>query len=330
MKKENFKAVKLPEVISKSFKKLIASASLNDAAALRKEIYFSNKENQVADFENIDPLGEVNYHITPNSIHQYPNRILILTTGRCIAYCRYCFRREFTARKQGFITDKELDVILNYINTHTEINEILLSGGDPLSANFETLEKAILKIRNTNKDILIRLCTRAIIFAPELFTSKLIKLLHSCKPLWIIPHINHPAELGKEQIIAINSCINAGISMQSQTVLLKGINDNADTLALLFRKLIVLGVKPGYLFQLDTAKGTSHFAVPLQKSISIWKELLSKVSGISRPEFAVDLEDGGGKFSLSAIAFYDSILHITNEGFSIKKSDGKVYSYKDN
>lgn len=318
----------LPEHISPSFQKLIDEACEADAIALKRQVYFSSLEQHVAPFETADPLGEANYRISENCVHQYPNRVLVLATGKCISYCRYCFRREFTSRQRGFLDNDELFKVLDYCNANPEINELLLSGGDPLSTSFKTLQNALDLIRTRCPEMLIRLCTRAIIFAPELFTKELIRVLHNCKPLWIIPHINHPAELGKMQTDTINACINAGIPMQSQTVLLKNVNDDSQILANLFRKLIVLGVKPGYLFQLDTAKGTQHFAVPFKKALDIWLELQDKVSGLSRPEFAVDLEKGGGKFSLSAVAYHNKIINITDEGFSVQKKD-KIYSYKD-
>lgn len=325
----NARTIALPEKISPSFQKLIDEAHENDKAALRREVCFSVEENNIADFEHEDPLGEKNYRVNDFCVHQYPNRVLLLTTGKCLSYCRYCFRREFTARERGFLSAAELSQTLDYVIAHPHINEILLSGGDPLSASFETLEKTLRAIRQACPDILIRICSRAPIFAPELFNKKLIALFHSCKPLWIIPHINHPAELGAAQRRAITACIDHGISMQSQTVLLCGINDSADILAKLFRNLIVLGVKPGYLFQLDTARGTAHFAVPLKRALEIWSELLEKVSGLSRPEFAVDLENGGGKFSLSALAAKDRIIHVTETGFTVRKKDGSIYRYKD-
>lgn len=323
------KTIKLPERISPSFLKLIDEANPSDAQALRREVYFSKNELLSEAYESSDPLGEAYYRINENCIHQYPNRVLLLTSGRCLSYCRYCFRRDFTSRQRDVIKENDLDTVLDYIEKNPTINEILLSGGDPLSASFSQLKNILEHIRKRNKDILLRICTRANIFAPELFNPKLISLFQVSKPLWIIPHINHPAELGDAQSTSIKNCINAGIPMLSQTVLLQGVNADAEILAKLFRKLIVLGVKPGYLFQLDTASGTSHFAVPFNEAIKIWEKLMPLVSGLSRPDFAVDLQNGGGKFPISAVALHDKIIHISEKGFSVKKADGKIYTYKE-
>lgn len=325
----NGEPVKLPECVSPAFQALIRSAEPRAAEALKREVYFSAEENTVADFETDDPLGEKKYRATAHSVHQYPNRILVLTTGRCLSYCRYCFRRELTARERGFLTDAELDEVLDYVAAHPEITEILLSGGDPLSAPFAVFKHAVLKIRARFKNILIRVCTRAPIFAPELFTDRMLSLLHDSKPLWLIPHINHPAELGEKQVQALEACRDVGIPMQSQTVLLRRINDEPAVLAELFTRLVALGVKPGYLFQLDTARGTSHFAVPFNEALAIWATLRDRLSGLSRPEFAVDLQEGGGKFSLSAVALKDCIVEVTESGFQVRRPDGKIYCYKD-
>lgn len=323
------KSVRLPQVIPPAFARLIENADEKSAQALRREIVYSADERVVAPFESTDPLGEALYRVTENCVHQYPNRILILTTGQCIGYCRYCFRREFTARKKGFLSDAEIDKIISYIKEHPQLTEVLLSGGDPMTASYKQLKKIIGKIRAVSANMLIRLCTRAIIFAPQLFTPQLIGLLARSKPLWIIPHINHPAELGPEQLSAIESCINAGIPMQSQTVLLAGVNDEAEILAELFTELVTKSIKPGYLFQLDTACGTAHFAVPLKKALNLWETLYPMLSGLSRPIFAVDLQQGGGKFSLSALSVSQRVVSLTDTGFTVRKNNGALYSYKD-
>ena len=183
-------------------------------------------------------------------------------------------------------------------------------------------------LRTIKEDLLIRLCTRAPIFAPELFTEELLNLLKKTKPLWLIPHINHPAELGAEQTNALNACIEAGIPIQSQTVLLKGVNDNEKTLIKLFHKLTCMGIKPGYLFQLDPAAGTSHFRVPLKEALELWERVEPKLSGLSRPQFAADLPGGGGKFPLSALIYSKKIIEQKEDSsFSALGADGVIHKY---
>ncbi|CEM62151.1 putative L-lysine 2,3-aminomutase [Treponema phagedenis] len=320
--------LRLPEAVSPAFIRLIEEAEEADAKALRRQVFAAETEKISLPYESADPLGESRYCVTPFLVHQYTNRVLMLTSGRCLSYCRYCFRRGFTARRQGWIPDTEIEKITDYLKQNPDIKEILVSGGDPMSGTLGQLEALLKRLRQTSPELLIRLCTRAPIFAPELFTEELLQLLKSMKPLWIIPHINHPAELGFEQKKAIDSCINAGLPMQSQSVLLRGVNNSVETLCALFHTLVCMGVKPGYLFQMDLAPGTAEFRVPLSQALGLWRELRKKLSGLSLPQFAVDLPGGGGKFPLSILALYDTIVKKDDaDSFSALGLDGKVYTY---
>lgn len=327
----------LPVLISPAFKKLIEEAEaestlnparLKDADALRLQVEFSEKEKNSAPYESADPLGEKNYCVTPYLVHQYENRVLLLTTGKCFSYCRYCFRRGFTARNHGFITGNETDAVCRYIRENPHVTEILVSGGDPLTGGFANVEALLCALRAVKQNLIIRLCTRAPIFAPELFTPQVLKLLQKSRPLWLILHINHPAELGVEQKRALTACIDSGIPIQSQTVLLKGVNDDEETLVVLFHTLTCMGIKPGYLFQLDAAAGTSHFRVPLKDALNLWKLLEKRLSGLSRPQFAADLPGGGGKFPLSALVTAEKIIEKENaSSFSAVGIDGLTHKY---
>ena len=317
-----------PVLISSAFQKLIQEAEPEDSKALRLQVEPSVCEKTFCPYETADPLGEQKYCISPYLVHQYENRVLLITTGKCLSYCRYCFRRGLTARSQDFIGEEELKTVIGYIKKNPSITEILVSGGDPLSGGFKKLEKVLDGLRTIKDNLLIRLCTRAPIFAPELFTEELLNLLKKTKPLWLIPHINHPAELGTAQKEALNACIEAGIPIQSQTVLLKGVNDNEKTLIKLFHKLTCMGIKPGYLFQLDPAAGTSHFRVPLKDALELWERVESKLSGLSRPQFAADLPGGGGKFPLSALIYSKKIIEQKEDlSFSALGMDGVIHKY---
>ncbi len=318
-----------PIFISPAFKKLINQASKEDAKALRRQVEFSPLEKNISQQEIADPLGEHKYCVRPYLVHQYENRVLLLTTPKCLSYCRYCFRRGFTARQGNFINDREIKVVCKYIKENPQIKEILVSGGDPLSGGIKNLKNLLQALRNSSSKLIIRLCTRSPIFAPELFTAELLAFLKTIKPLWIIPHINHPAELGEAQRLAFTQISECGIPMQSQTVLLKNVNDSPEILIALFNELTCIGIKPGYLFQLDMAAGTKHFRVPLKEALSIWKILEKKLSGLSRPQFAVDLPNGGGKFSLSALTTMEKIVKKDLEGnFSAIGIDGEIYNYR--
>ncbi len=308
---------------------LVQTYRLHGIDALKKQVEFSNAEKSLKLHETVDPLGEAKYCVTPYLVHQYENRVLLLSTGKCLAYCRYCFRRGFTARQEAYVSDEQIKTICEYISSNPQIEEILVSGGDPLSGGINNLAKLLKALRKCSDKLIIRLCTRAPIFAPELFTEELLDLLEASRPLWLIPHVNHPAELGEAQRKAFDACQRRAIAIQSQTVLLKGVNDNPETLIRLFNELVRLGIKPGYLFQLDLAAGTSHFRVPLKRAMEIWKLIEKKLSGLSRPHFAVDLPNGGGKFYLSALAISDKIVQKNEDAsFSAIGTDGAIYEYR--
>ena len=325
---EDYKSNNLSELISADFLKLIEETSLiEEKKALRCQVFFDEKEMNVSQDENADPLGEANHEVSPILIHQYKNRVLLLATGKCFAHCRYCFRKSYTARPKGFITSTELENVISYLKENSCVKEILISGGDPLTASFEELKYLLITLRRAFPSLIFRLCTRSPIFAPSIFSDELLSLLADVKPLWLIPHINHSCELGTSQRLCLENILKRGIPMQSQTVLLKGINDDVQTLSLLFNNLTMLGIKPGYLFQLDMAFGTSHFRVPLKEALILWENVKNELSGLSTPTFAVDLPSGGGKFPLSAVSFQKIFNYDGRNTISVTKKDNKVYTY---
>ena len=317
----------LSELVSCDFLKLIEEAdSCKDKIALKRQVFFDKFENTTTQDEGADPLGEDSYAVTPFLIHQYKNRVLLLATGKCFSHCRYCFRKSYTSRPQDFIKQKEIVKVVEYLKANPNINEILISGGDPLTASIKDLKMLLYSLREVSEHLLIRICTRAPIFAPSVFSSKLLLLLEKVKPLWVIPHINHPAELKESQKKCLESILKKGIAMQSQTVLLKGVNDDPITLSTLFHTITMLGIKPGYLFQLDMAYGTSHFRVPLNKALEIWEEVKKELSGLSTPIFAVDMPKGGGKFPLSVVSFQKGFFYDGKETIT-KQDQNKTYTY---
>lgn len=321
-------APQFPRLVPPAFARLVDEADGAARLALSRQIEPSPDEENLAPEETPDPLGEGRYLVTPYLVHQYPNRVLALVTGKCLGHCRYCFRKSFTARSRGFLEEAEQEAILAYLANTPAVREILVSGGDPMTVPVDVLFAFLQKLRAVRFDLLIRLCTRGPVFAPELFTHDFISQLASLEPLWVIPHINHPAELGAAQRASLTALRHAGIPLQSQTVLLRGVNDSPEILANLFHELVCLGVKPGYLFQCDLAPGTASFRVPVEEGMHIWLRLQNQLSGLSLPEFVVDLPGGGGKFPLSVPALSDRVVSSSNDvSLQIQGNDGKVYSY---
>lgn len=248
--------------------------------------------------ESLDPLNEEAHSPTPRLVHQYSSRLLVRATGTCPLYCRHCFRRNLLPSERGFITSEEILQAQGYLKEHPEIREILVSGGDPLSATTEALEKLFARLREARPGIFLRLCTRAPVSLPERIDDTLISMLKQYKPLRIVIQANHPKELSGLFLEKIDKVISAGIPVRSQTVLLRGVNDGADILEALFSGLSRAGVDPYYLFQGDLARGSSHFRVPLSRGLAIYQELRIRLSGLEMPRFAVDAPDGAGKLYL--------------------------------
>jgi len=331
--KENIQKCINEDVLSESEKLVLEK----NAHRFFKQFIPSEQEFCVSEDDLEDPLGAKNYHVLPRLIHQYKNRCLLLTHFKCFYYCRYCFRKtKLLENQDDFISDADIDAVCEYLRNHSEIEEILLSGGDPLLIGNEKFEQLLIKLRETKKDLLIRICTRSLTFAPERFDDKLISILSNNKPLWIIPHINHPFEIdmkiNPKTVALIEKLGNCGLPLQSQTVLLSGVNDSLEDLTTLFNKITKLGIKPGYLFQCDLARGTSHFRVPLVKGLELYDTLKKELSGLSLPVYAVDLPGGGGKIHLETFDILKNNPKITENDtmFVIETAAGKKYFYPKN
>ena len=338
-------SVDFPPLVSAYMKKVLARLEAAEGKqtqewhrALARQLLPSQEEELILPCELADPLGAGHHQATERMVHQYKNRVLVVTTSRCFAHCRYCFRKNLIAQAYsgghyGWPDSQELEKMCQYLAVHPEVQEILLSGGDPMTGSLERLEELIQAFRKARPGVLIRLCTRSTVFHPKLFTPQLVEGLRALRPLWVIPHINHPVEISEsyafESRQALCSLVNAGIPVQSQTVLLRGVNDNVATLSQLFHQLTVMGVKPGYLFQCDMVAGTSHLRLPVEEGIRLYHQLRQELSGLSCPVYGVDLPGGGGKFNLLEL---DSTLNPTQverlEGcYQFTKADGSVWEY---
>ena len=274
-----------------------------------------------------DPLGEWRFRITPRFVHQYRDRALLLAGGTCAGFCRFCFRRVRMSSAAAFISAEELEPVLAYISSRPEIREVLVSGGDPLTAGNAALEELFGKLRIASPSIHIRLCSRVFITCPARIDADTVVLLSAFKPLRIVTHINHPRELTPESRKALASAAEAGIPVLVQTVLLRGVNDSAETLAALFRECREIGLSPYYLFQSDLAPGAAHFRVPLKKGLSIYSELGRLVPGPGLPVYAVDLPGGGGKIRLCEDSIAGEEDRPGGRVYLLKDPAGKLWEY---
>ena len=267
---------------------------------LRRQVVPTAKENQISSTESDDPLAEVSHSKTERLIHRYTNRVAFLATDLCPMYCRHCFRRRFTGNLLGPATKEDIQAAASYLEANTEIKEILITGGDPLTLSNEQLDYLVTTLRKASPRLIIRLCTRYPVSKPERITQELVDLLkkHKSAPFYLLTQFNHPRELTPQSIHAVSLFVDAGIPALNQTVLLRNVNDNPDTLEKLCNDLLFNRIKPYYLFQGDMVTGTADFRVPLRRGMEIEKELRRRLSGLAMPNYCADLPQGGGKVPL--------------------------------
>ncbi|MDR2518218.1 MAG: radical SAM protein [Spirochaetaceae bacterium] len=288
---------------------------------IRRQFFPSPKEADKDPAALSDPLGERAHQKAPRLIHQYRDRALIRASSRCAGYCRYCFRRIWTRPGRGFILPAEFPPILRYLGSRPEITEALISGGDPLTAPDAALDTLFRALRRARPDLRLRVCTRVPVTCPQRLSPGLIQLLKDHKPLRMAVHINHSRELSRETRDVLGACAGAGIPVLTQTVLLRGVNDDAETLARLFDACLAAGLSLYYLFQLDLAPGTGHFRVDLMEGLRLYEQL--ERGGAALPVYAVDLPGGGGKIRLCR----DAIAGIQGGAYLLKGPGGRLYPY---
>ncbi|MFP4363208.1 MAG: KamA family radical SAM protein [Spirochaetia bacterium] len=290
---------------------------------IRRQCIPTTAEKSVCTYEFSDPLFEKNYKPAPRLVHRYPNRVLLLASQRCAVYCRHCFRRYFTDSNIQGISDSDLSQAVKYIKKDPRIQEVLISGGDPLMLHEAKLKTILTAIGKARDDIIIRIGTRVPVVFPSRVKEMINTLTSAPRPVWIVTQFNHPKEITPESSEAIDLLIKNSIPVLNQSVLLQDINDSVSTLAELCQGLVSIKVKPYYIFQGDLAAGTSHFRVPIQKTLRLQQQLRREVSGIAMPEFAVDLPDGGGKIPLT----HGFIQKIRENEIVCRSQEGIEYTY---
>jgi len=247
--------------------------------------------------ELADPIGDGAHEAAPGLIHRYPDRVLLKLTSVCPVYCRFCFRRESVgAGTSGLLSEAALDEAFAYVAARPEIWELIVTGGDPLAVSPRRLAALSQRLRQIDHVKILRFHSRVPALTPSRVTDELIAAMkESGKTIYVALHANHPAELTPAARAACAKLVEAGIAMVSQTVLLRGVNDNVETLAALMRGLVEARVKPYYLHQGDLAPGTSHLRVPLAEGQNLVRALLGRLSGLCQPTYVVDIPGGHGK-----------------------------------
>ena len=271
-----------------------------------------------------DPLNEDEMSPVPNITHRYPDRALFLTTSQCGLYCRFCTRK----RKVGDsskINMRELEAAFQYLEQHTEINDVILSGGDPLMLTDAMLEKVLIRLRQIPHITIIRLGTKMPCVLPQRITPQLCDMLKKYHPIYVNTHFNHPWEITPESTKACEMLVNAGVPVGCQTVLLKGVNDDPEVMRDLMKKLLAIRVRPYYIYQADLTKGANHFRTPIDVGLEIMDNLRGHISGLAVPQFVIDAPGGGGKITLLP----DYVLARDKEKIILRNFKNEVFEYPD-
>jgi len=246
-----------------------------------------------------DPLKEEEAMPIPGLIRRYGDRCLVLVTGECAVLCRHCNRRRYWKKGRKRLSDDgKLDAVMAYVSGDPSLREVILSGGDPLTLDHDSLHRILQALTSIPHVRLIRIGTRIPVVLPMAVDGDLLDLLQAFRPLWIVTQFNHPRELTEEAQTACTALLERGIPVLNQSVLLRGVNDSVATLKALFQGLVEWGVKPYYLFHCEPVRGVEHFRVPLKEGIALFRTIRNTVSGIALPRFVYDLPGGRGKYPL--------------------------------
>jgi lysine 2,3-aminomutase len=242
--------------------------------------------------EGFDPLDETGHSPVKNLIHNYEDRVAFCVTAECAVYCRYCLRKRMVGDANFFMRTDEHQAAIDYIAEHDEIRDVLLTGGDPLTFNEDNLEWLLSRLRAIDHVELIRFGSRMPVKLPYRITDALCDLLARYHPIWVNTHFNHPRELTDEAGAAIDRLKGAGVPVGNQTVLLRGINDDPETMTALNEGLVRMRVRPYYLYQAQVIGGTAHLRVPIEVGMHIMRRLRGRTSGFAIPTYVLDTPHG--------------------------------------
>lgn len=270
-----------------------------------------------------DPLAEERDSPVPGITHRYPDRVLFLVSNQCAMYCRFCTRKRKVGDPQKPITTSQILAGIEYIRNHPEVRDVILSGGDPLMLTDSRLEFVLRHLREIPHVEIIRIGTRVPCSLPQRITPELCEMLKKYHPIYINIHFEHPMEITPESSRACQMLADAGIPLGSQSVVLKGVNDDPEVMKELMKKLLMIRVKPYYIYQCDITRGANHFRTKVEKSLEIIKGIRGFTSGLAVPHFVIDAPGGGGKIPLLP----EYLVKITRKKVVMRNYAGKVYEY---
>ncbi len=314
----------LPLAITPYYASLIDAA--NPAHPIRRTMIPTANELVPSPGEARDPLGEETQSPIPGLIHRYPDRVLFMATEYCSAYCRYCTRSRLVGqaeRKRYCLPQWEKAVA--YIAATPSVRDVIISGGDPLTLPDEPLEWLLMNLRAIPHVEIIRIGTKTPAVLPMRVTGALTKILRRANPLWMSLHFTHPDELTPETAEACSRLADAGLPLGSQTVLLRGVNDDPETMRRLMTGLMKIRVRPYYIYQCDPILGSGHFRTPVAKGLEIIKALRGRISGYAVPQYVIDAPGGGGKIPLLP----EYVMGREGGDIVLRNYEDKFYRYPD-
>jgi len=270
-----------------------------------------------------DPLHEDVDSPVPGLTHRYPDRVLFLVTNVCSMYCRHCTRRRLVGVKDRHLSKENIARGIAYIRRHKEVRDVLLSGGDPLTMTEAQLEPILAELRAIDHVEIIRIGTRMPVVLPQRITDDLVAMLRRYHPMYVNTHFNHYCEVTAEAKTACEKLVDAGIPVGNQSVLLRDVNDCPRIMKRLVHELLLIRVKPYYIYQCDLSKGIGHFRTSVAKGIEIIEALRGHTTGMAVPTFVVDAPGGGGKIPVAP----NYVVSMSDKRVALRNYEGVITTY---
>lgn len=292
---------------------------------LRKTVVPTTREFVRTPGEADDPLGEDGHSPVPGLVHRYPDRVLLLPLDFCSTYCRYCTRSRVVGHGEILPNTQRLEAIFHYLEETPSVRDVLISGGDPLALSDDRLEWILGRLRDIPHIEFVRIGTKMPAVLPQRITPEFCSMLRQFHPLWMSVHFLHPDECTPEAARACSMLADAGIPLGSQTVLLKGVNDDVEVMKKLVHQLLLMRVRPYYLYQCDPISGSSHFRTPVSKGLEIIQGLRGHTTGYAAPTYVIDAPGGGGKIVLSP----ETVVGRDGSDLLLKNFEGRTFRYPD-
>jgi lysine 2,3-aminomutase len=297
----------------------------NPLQGLRRTVVPTPSEFVRTEGEADDPLGEDGHSPVPGLVHRYPDRVLFLPLDFCSTYCRYCTRSRVVGHGELVPNEKRLQAAFDYLRANSQIRDVLISGGDALALSEDKLDWILRNLREIPHIEFIRIGTKMPAVLPQRITRELCRVLRRFHPIWMSLHFIHPDECTPEAAQACGRLADAGIPLGAQTVLLKGVNDDVETMRQLMHRLLLMRVRPYYLYQCDPISGSAHFRTPVSKGLEIIEGLRGHTTGYAVPTYVIDAPGGGGKIPLQP----NSVLGRDGDWLRLRNYEGREFRYYD-